>query len=207
MAIMKSLKQHDVYVIKRGQVLDDDAPPVKDIIVVGLQQLTHGKTNPLKEYNKEFSCLQARRCLIPIIPVQQTVGQDTTTTRSSTTSMESPATVSALSAESGVHDSLANPQDNDNDEPQPEPEAASGSDTSASEVDSDIEAEKGELEMLLEELANGNDKLSLAREMQEDVSLDMDGDQEDNEADIDDIDTDSDASEVDWRHILITSRI
>ncbi|KAK0219336.1 hypothetical protein EDD85DRAFT_924132 [Armillaria nabsnona] len=158
-AIMKSLKQHDVYVIKRGRVLDDDDAPVKDIIAVGLQQLTHGKTNPLKEYNKEFSHLQARRRLVPVVPVQQT--------------------------------------DNDNDEPQPEPEAASGSDTSASEVDSDIEAEKGELEMLLEELANGNDESSLAQEMQEDVSLDMDGDQEDDEADIDDIGTDLDASEVD----------
>ncbi|PBK98534.1 hypothetical protein ARMGADRAFT_1008929 [Armillaria gallica] len=77
-AIMKSLKDLDVYIIKKGRVLDDDDPPVKDIIAVGLQQLTHGKTNPLKQYNKEFARLQARRRLIPVVPV---VAEDEVTER------------------------------------------------------------------------------------------------------------------------------
>jgi len=36
---MRSLKDHDVYVVKKGRVLDEDDPPVTDIITSGLQQL------------------------------------------------------------------------------------------------------------------------------------------------------------------------
>ncbi|PBK59872.1 hypothetical protein ARMSODRAFT_1027068 [Armillaria solidipes] len=51
-AIMKSLKDHHVYQIKKGRVLDDDDTPVKDIIAAGLKELT-----------------DTRRCLVPVVPV------------------------------------------------------------------------------------------------------------------------------------------
>ncbi|PBK60341.1 hypothetical protein ARMSODRAFT_856122, partial [Armillaria solidipes] len=51
-AIMKSLKDHHVYQIKKGRVLDDDDTPVKDIIAAGLKELTDSVSNPLKEYKE-----------------------------------------------------------------------------------------------------------------------------------------------------------
>jgi len=66
---MQSLKDHNVYVLKKGHTLDDDDPPVTDIITLGLQQLTDSSKKPLDEYNDAFRQLQTRQKLPLEIPM------------------------------------------------------------------------------------------------------------------------------------------
>ena len=56
---MESLDENNIYRIQKGWILDDDNEPVKDVIKVGLQNLTEGNKNPLSEYNEAFQKLQA----------------------------------------------------------------------------------------------------------------------------------------------------
>ncbi|KAF4622603.1 hypothetical protein D9613_009000 [Agrocybe pediades] len=60
-SLMKYMSEHKVYTIQKGRTLDDDEPPVKDIITAGFHALTMGAKNPLAEYNEAFSKLQRRR--------------------------------------------------------------------------------------------------------------------------------------------------
>ncbi|KAF4623824.1 hypothetical protein D9613_001534 [Agrocybe pediades] len=60
-SLMKYMSEHKVYTIQKGRTLDDDEPPVKDIITTGFHALTMGAKNPLAEYNEAFSKLQRRR--------------------------------------------------------------------------------------------------------------------------------------------------
>ena len=53
------------YQIQKGRILDDDEL-VKNVIEVGLQNLTEGNKNPLSEYNEAFQNLQARRRMKPV---------------------------------------------------------------------------------------------------------------------------------------------
>ena len=57
--LMESFDENDVYRINKGQVLDDDDEPVKDVIATGLQNLVEGNKNPLSDYNEAFRNLQA----------------------------------------------------------------------------------------------------------------------------------------------------
>ncbi|KAK1220264.1 hypothetical protein PQX77_017000 [Marasmius sp. AFHP31] len=61
--IMGSLEHHQVYQIIQGRVLDNDDPPVKDVISEGITQLS----GPLREYNAAFKSLQARRRQEPTV--------------------------------------------------------------------------------------------------------------------------------------------
>ena len=54
-ALMYSMKEHKVYELVNGQVLDSDNPPAKDVISFRLQQLTDSAKNPLTDYNKAFT--------------------------------------------------------------------------------------------------------------------------------------------------------
>ena len=65
--LMESLDENNVYRIQKGRVLDDDDELVKDVIEVGLQNLTEGNKNPLSEYNEAFRNLQARRRMKPVV--------------------------------------------------------------------------------------------------------------------------------------------
>ena len=64
---MESLDENNIYQIQKGQILDDDDEPVKDVIKVGLQNLTEGNKNPLSEYNEAFQNLQARWRMKPVV--------------------------------------------------------------------------------------------------------------------------------------------
>jgi len=64
---MESLDENDVYRIQKGRVLDDHDELVKDVIEIGLQNLTEGNKNPLSEYNEAFRNLQARRRMKPVV--------------------------------------------------------------------------------------------------------------------------------------------
>ncbi|KAK1230414.1 hypothetical protein PQX77_006492 [Marasmius sp. AFHP31] len=60
---MGSLEHHQVYQIIQGRVLDNNDPPVKDVISKGITQLS----GPLREYNAAFKSLQARRQQEPTV--------------------------------------------------------------------------------------------------------------------------------------------
>lgn len=64
---MESLDENNVYRIQKGRVLDDNDELVKDVIEVGLQNLTEGNKNPLSDYNKAFRNLQARQRMKPVV--------------------------------------------------------------------------------------------------------------------------------------------
>uniref|UniRef100_A0A8H7Y8R3 DUF6589 domain-containing protein n=1 Tax=Psilocybe cubensis TaxID=181762 RepID=A0A8H7Y8R3_PSICU len=64
-SLMESLSDHEVYTIKKGRSLNDDEM-VKDVISVGLQNLTTGSKNPLSDYNNSFKKLQKRRKMNPV---------------------------------------------------------------------------------------------------------------------------------------------
>ncbi|KAJ7599782.1 hypothetical protein C8J56DRAFT_999560 [Mycena floridula] len=65
--LMQSLDENNVYKLTKGRVLDDDDLPVSDVMSVGLQNLTDNTSNPLTEFNKAFSRLQARRRMTPVV--------------------------------------------------------------------------------------------------------------------------------------------
>jgi len=74
--LMESLDENNVYRIQKGRVLDDNDELVKDVIEVGLQNLTEGNKNPLSEYNETFRNLQARRRMKPVVsePSKENLG-------------------------------------------------------------------------------------------------------------------------------------
>ncbi|KAK0467468.1 hypothetical protein IW261DRAFT_1553871 [Armillaria novae-zelandiae] len=170
-AIMKSLKEHKVYTIKRGQILHSDDPPTKDIISVSLKELTDSTSNPLRDYNKEFGRLQAMQHLIPVVIDPTDLAVHAT---------------DVIRLEIGVEDESTSLQNNcllDSD-----------SEADLSEDEWEERAEKGELEHLLE----NEDELTLGHETSDDVSLNMDGDEEEDQdtIDIDELQSDPDDSEM-----------
>jgi hypothetical protein len=50
-ALISSLEEHKVYKIIPGRVLKGENEPVKDVVAIGLQNLTEGAKNPLSECN------------------------------------------------------------------------------------------------------------------------------------------------------------
>jgi len=75
-ALISSLEEHRVYKIIPGRVLTGESEPVKDVVAIGLQNLTEGAKNPLSEYNTAFRRLQMRRRMTPVteLPTQQSPG-------------------------------------------------------------------------------------------------------------------------------------
>ena len=64
---MGVLKEHYVYQVVHGRVIDSQDRAVPDVISVGLAQLSHGNaTNPIREFNDQFECLRDRRKLAPV---------------------------------------------------------------------------------------------------------------------------------------------
>lgn len=61
------LKEHDVYEVIQGRIVDMQDRANPDVISVGLAQLSHGNlTNPITAFNEEFDRLRERRNLTPI---------------------------------------------------------------------------------------------------------------------------------------------
>ena len=65
--LMVSLDEQDIYTFNKGRRLDDDDPPVTDIITTGLQILADTNKGPIDDYNETFHQLQAQRQLTPIV--------------------------------------------------------------------------------------------------------------------------------------------
>jgi len=65
--LMTVLKEHDVYQVVHGRVVDTQDRAVPDVISTGLAQLSHGNaTNPIGEFNEQFERLRERRKLTPV---------------------------------------------------------------------------------------------------------------------------------------------
>ncbi|KAJ7284786.1 hypothetical protein C8J57DRAFT_1051947, partial [Mycena rebaudengoi] len=65
--LMDSLDEHEVYIEKEGQVLDDDEKPAPDVLSTGMSGLIHGASlTPLEEFNKAFEVLRAQCGLTPV---------------------------------------------------------------------------------------------------------------------------------------------
>lgn len=62
---MSSLDENDIYRIKKGRTIKED-DIVKDVIAVGLQNLTTGEKNPISDYNTALKRLQMRRKMTPV---------------------------------------------------------------------------------------------------------------------------------------------
>ncbi|KAH7917985.1 hypothetical protein BV22DRAFT_1025352, partial [Leucogyrophana mollusca] len=65
--LMSSPADHDVYKLKIGRILDEDDPPMPDVITDGLHTLTDSTNNPLTDFNRNLACLQTQRRLVPIV--------------------------------------------------------------------------------------------------------------------------------------------
>ena len=63
--LMAVLKDHDVYQVKHGRIVDTQDQPVKDVISVRLAQLSH--RNAIGEFNEQFECLRDRQKLVPVL--------------------------------------------------------------------------------------------------------------------------------------------
>jgi hypothetical protein len=109
--IIKSLDENNMYRINKGQVLDDDDEPIKDVIAVGLQNLVEGNKNPLSDYNEAFRNLQARRRRKPAIAGLAKEKTDATEATSNTSSIQVPQRHEDAS-ESGASARMAMRMDN-----------------------------------------------------------------------------------------------
>jgi len=58
-SLMNSLEEHKVYLVQKGRMLKADEL-TKDVIALGLQNLTAGEKNPLAEYNGAFKILDGK---------------------------------------------------------------------------------------------------------------------------------------------------
>ena len=61
--LMKSLREHRVYTVERGRVIEGEKALVPNLVSSGLRALP----KPLREYNSTFLKLQARRRMTPLI--------------------------------------------------------------------------------------------------------------------------------------------
>jgi len=64
-SLMSSLDENNIYRIQKGRIIKDE-DIVKDVVAVGLQNLTSGEKNPISDYNTAFKRLQMRRKMIPV---------------------------------------------------------------------------------------------------------------------------------------------
>lgn len=61
--LMDSLRDHEVYVLKEGRIIDQEKAVVPNAISIGLRELQ----GPLQEFNKTFKRIQKRLHVHPIV--------------------------------------------------------------------------------------------------------------------------------------------
>ena len=169
--LMHSLNDHGVYTMKVGRKLDEDDPPVTDIITIGLQQLTDNSQNPIDEYNEAFQQIQARRKLCAI------VGENTPDLGNKLHPHDSPIIASVCAPQGAI--------------PSPPTIIPDPSNEGFESGDEDEEDDVGEAEECMDDAEESAP--TLRRETAEDVSLDMDADDYPRE---EGVDSDSDSTFV-----------
>ncbi|KAF9555008.1 hypothetical protein CPC08DRAFT_696026 [Agrocybe pediades] len=158
-SLMVSLSEHKVYEIQKGRTLDNDDPPVKDILSVGFDNLTAGTKSPLAEYNEAFQRLQQRRRMKPVNPTKDTVSNEDL----GPSQAEQP-------------DKLTNDQGRT--------QATEGGEVNLDDPDIEVaEPPPSELELIMEDLEQGKVDIIFPVTGEEDVALDMDTVDLDSESD------------------------
>lgn len=66
--LVANLTENQVYVEQPGRRVDADDPPAVDVTTRGLELLTSGAKNPLREFNETFATLQRRSKVKPLLP-------------------------------------------------------------------------------------------------------------------------------------------
>jgi hypothetical protein len=140
---MNSLDEHKVYRVQKERMLNNDEL-AKDVIAVGLQNLTAGDKNPLAEYNGAFRKLQKRRKMNPV-----------------TTEPSFPTTLPS---------SLQSVPPSPSGSPLPKIPLA----VIANDEGSPVPEEKNEAEQILSDLEGGVLDNTLPRLTEDDVAYDMD---------------------------------
>ncbi|KAF9536202.1 hypothetical protein CPC08DRAFT_775592 [Agrocybe pediades] len=169
-SLMKYLSEHNVYKIQKGGTLDDDEPPVKDVITAGFHSLTTGVKNPLSEYNDAFARLQRRRRMKPVTEMRKT----------SSGNAEPTAPREEVQGEE-----LTGPELETLNQPptmrMPDSDARVSEDNPFVEdptmfelAEDEAEEEQGEIELILEDLENGVVEDLFPALEEGDVALDMD---------------------------------
>ena len=154
---MGVLKEHDVYRVLHGRIVDIKDRPVQDVISVGLAQLSHGNaTNPIREFNEQFERLRDRRKLAPVW--EDDIDVDT------------PLELSSAEGEFGSMNNVLLGEIRNSEHENSLLNEVPGSGESDSETDqNDFESPEAELDAVLIESP------TLQRVDEEDVALDMDG--------------------------------
>lgn len=160
--LMKSLDDHKVYEIQKGRVLKDN-DLVKDVIAVGLHNLTEGSKNPLSEYNEGFKRLQTWRRMQPItefIPKATTPPQNPKPILGATPSRHSLNIFThSQNPTLQTANNILQPSDDADEDGRAEEEE---------------EAEGSEAKKILDDLMNAVQDITLPRLSEEDVAVDMD---------------------------------
>lgn len=152
--LMSSLNEHKVYQIQKGRVLDEDDGPVKDVVAVGLQNLTEGTKNPLSEYNDAFKRLQRRRRMKVVSHMHQDGSN-------ASRAVDPEGTTKSTGSRSSLQDDSRSP-------PPSNPDGDNDSD--ASDEDQEITEDAQIMGDLFEKVVEP----TLPRLSEEDVALDMD---------------------------------
>jgi hypothetical protein len=177
-SLMSSLDEHKVYQIQKGRMVKEEEV-VKDVVGVGLQNLTAGEKNPLNEYNAAFRRLQIRRRMKPV-SLASLKGR----------SEQAPAHIPTQPPQSPPPPSITSPipsipaaeEDEEEFEENPAPE------------------ETSEIDRILEDVENGVADETLPRLTEDDVALDMDEIvvEDDEFIDTDESDSDEGEGDVGW---------
>lgn len=163
LTLMDSLHENNIYEVQPGRILDE-GDMVKDVIAVGLQHLSEGTKNPLREFNNAFQGLQKRRQMKPV----STLAEEHLTQSDSEASLPHVQSVEPPSS------SIPTPSNISETAPISTQVTASEADTGDMSTDSDEVEQPNELEVILDDLVYGNIEPTLPRLTEDDVALDMD---------------------------------
>lgn len=154
-SLMDSLTEYKVYIIHLGRILSNDEI-AKEVIGLGLRNLTAGTNSPLSDFNANGEKLQKRRGMKPVTisSNQGSEGQLPTIPSPSVTTSQSQSSRSAIYSEQDIT---------------AVPDAAEVVEIDEGGVDLD----QTELEGILEDLDQG-DEPTLLRLTEEDVAYNMD---------------------------------
>ena len=156
--LMGVLKEHDVYQVVHGRVIDSQDRAVPDVISVGLAQLSHGNaTNPIREFNDQFERLRDRRKLAPVW--EDDIDFDV---------LESTLAEGEFGSINELNMSFGE-MSNSERENSPSNDAQRSGDSDSEQDQDDLESLDAELEAVLMESP------TLQRVDEDDVALDMDG--------------------------------
>ena len=154
---MESLDVNNVYCYQKGRILGDDTGgAVKDIVLIGLHNLTEGEKTPLTNYNKAVQHLQCRHGIMSVAEQVKSVSlqllsQPTATTGPSVTTYTPVETPTLMVTENNSQDYEGMSVDENDEDERPT-----------------------EIRQILDELADEVEDTTLLRLSEEDVALDMD---------------------------------